>query len=130
MLLKRLLNSQFTRFILTGGTTAGLDLIITIGMTDFLGIYYIISSIVGFTAGSILNYYLSIRFVFKQGRFNVILEFSLFIVFLLLGVALSSLFLFILADLLGLHYKISKLITIFLITMFNFITKKKIIFLK
>jgi putative flippase GtrA len=122
---------QIFRFILIGGFTAMLDFITLFALTDFFNINYLLSAGVGFILGSSINYWLSIKWVFTRGKFNnYASEFSVFILFTFLGLLLNQLIMYICTGLLLWLYLYSKMVAIIIVTIFNYLTKKYIVFLK
>ena len=74
--------SQTFRFLVVGGTTFLIDMILLITLTKFFEIYYLISAAIAFLVASLINYLLSLLAVFKTGRHeNKKKEFIYFFVF-------------------------------------------------
>lgn len=125
------LNNQIMKFLLVGGSTFILDYIIMISLIELFNTNYLLSTAIGFIVGSILNYYLSIKFVFVSGKFKKYeTEFSVFMIFTILGLGLNHLIMYSGCDLLTWDYKIVKILSLLLVTAFNFITKKIFVFIK
>jgi putative flippase GtrA len=78
---------KIVRYALVGGTAAIIDFIIFAIFAKYLGYYYLMIGAIGFVIATVINYFLSIRFVFESGvRFSFRKEFS--IVFLISAIAL------------------------------------------
>ena len=123
--------NQILRFLLVGSITFGLDFAVLIVLTDYFNIHYLISAPVGFLGGSILNYFLSDLFVFERGRFKTRkIEFIMFLIITMLGVLLNNIIMYIGFGLLSINYKLTKVGALFFVTIFNFLTKKYLVFLK
>ena len=82
--MKQLLN-QIIKFGIVGVFCFFIDFGITTGFTNFLGVHYLISKFLGFVVSAIVNYLLSIKFVFtnkkemdKKKEFTVFLILSAF----------------------------------------------------
>jgi len=91
----------------------------------------LISTALGFIAGSALNYALSIYFVFHSGRFEKRSnEFIVFINISLLGVLLNHSVMYLGFGVMMINYKIVKFASLVIVTIFNYLTKKYIVFLK
>lgn len=120
---------QLTRFVFAGGITASIDCLILFLGVEFFHINYLIAAAIGFIFGSSLNYLLSIKWVFNSGKFkNKIIEFNIFILFTFLGMGLNHLIMYLGVENLRVDYKGVKIISLVLVTLFNFLTKKFFVF--
>lgn len=82
--MKQLIN-QIIKFGIVGVFCFFIDFGITTGFTNFLGVYYLVSKFLGFVVSAIVNYLLSIKFVFtnkkemdRKKEFTVFLTLSAF----------------------------------------------------
>lgn len=120
---------QSIRFILVGSVTFTFDFFILVLFIELFEINYFISAIAGFISGSVLNYILSINWVFKSEKFrNRYYEFSYFILFTVLGLLLNQLIMYCSVELLVIFYPIAKIISLIIVTIFNYTTKKYLVF--
>lgn len=123
------------------GFVGGLCFLIDFGLytaCNYVGVPYLISGIIGFSVSVIINYVLSMRYVFK-GRDNLSKhkEFFIFIVLSVIGLGLNELLLYLCVD----HFylksnwahglmnqrvaeTISKLLATVLVMIYNFVTRK------
>ena len=125
------LSNQIIRFCIVGGITFGLDMVVLVILTDYFEVYYLISAAAGFIVGSILNYVLSIIFVFHSGRYSRRTnEFIVFIILTLLGVLLNHGVMYLGHEIILINYKVVKVVSLVIVTIFNFLIKKYIVFLK
>jgi putative flippase GtrA len=121
--------SQFVKYIFAGGFAFIIDISILFLLTEYLNIHYLISGIFGFVAGLIVNYMLSIRWVFDTRNIdNQKIEFSIFTLIGIVGLALNELFLWVFTEYFLIHYLISKLMTVLLIFLWNFGMRKFLLF--
>lgn len=60
--------TQVARFAIIGAITASLDFVTMIALVRYAGAGYLIATAVGFCVGSVVNYILSILWVFRSGR--------------------------------------------------------------
>ena len=83
---------------------------------------------VSFSVAVLINYFISVNWIFGRGRFSMITE--IFLVFLvsLIGLFFSALFLKLFIDFLKLHYMVSKVAANAIVFFWNFFARKKIIF--
>lgn len=120
---------QTLRFLITGGITALFDFALLVTLKEFFGVHYFISAGIGFIGGSTLNYLFSIKWVFKSGKFsNNFIEFSMFLLFTAIGIGLNQITMYLSVEALHINYMISKVISIIIVTVFNYLSKRFIIF--
>lgn len=114
---------QFIKFTGVGMTCFAIDYGIMVLLTEVFGIKYIYSAGISFTIATIINYFLSTKFVFdSKGKSGYDLLF--FVVLGAAGLALNQLLMWWLVSILGLSYLIAKLISGILVSFYNFITRK------
>ena len=120
---------QLFRYLFVGGAAFIVDIGSLYIFTDFFGIYYLISAAIAFSLGLIMNYILSISWVFNNRTFNSrILEFGVFTFIGIIGLVLNELFIWVFTAKLGLYYLISKIIVDIIILCWNFFARKFILF--
>lgn len=120
---------QFLRYIISGGLAFVCDYATMFLLTEYAGMHYLLSSAFGFAIGLIITYLLSIWWIFDQRRADSrIIEFAAFGVIALTGIGLNLAFMWIFTEMCSIHYLVSKLVTTVLVSVWNFILKKKILF--
>lgn len=120
---------QFFRYIIVGAIAFIADLTSLFILTDVFGFYYIISASIAFVIGLMINYYLSIKWVFsKRNLSNKWIEFQIFAIIGIVGLFLNALLIWIFTDYIGFFYLYSKIITAILILFWNFTVRKIILF--
>jgi putative flippase GtrA len=120
---------QLFRYTFVGGFAFIVDFGTLFILTEYFHIYYLISAGIAFIFGLILNYYLSVRWVFSHRVFeNRLIEFLLFSLIGLIGLGFNELFLWILTDILVIYYLLSKIITVFIVYLWNFFARKLTLF--
>ena len=120
---------QVFRYLFTGGTAFLIDFGLLYFFTDVVGLYYLLSSIISFTAGTLITYFFSIFWVFNQRKLNSkIQEFIVFAIISVVGLLLTSFFLWLFTDVLHQHYLISKIIASIIVFFWNFVAKKSVLF--
>jgi putative flippase GtrA len=123
------LPTQLARFGVVGGFTAALDFGLLFALVKYAHINYFYSASVAFTAASVLNYVLSARYVFPASRFSRGSEFTLFMVTTCAGLALNQLTMWLFVGILSANYLLAKCASLIIVTVWNFLSKKKIVFL-
>lgn len=124
----KILKSEFIRYGLIGGMATILDASILFLLTDIVGLFYIVSNIMGFLSGLIFNYLLSIQYVFKVSKYNRKKEFILFALIGVFGLFLNTSLLWFLTDQIGLYYMLSKLLATGLVFVSNYLLRKYMLF--
>ncbi len=122
---------QLFRYCFVGGFAFLVDYGLLVLFTEVFGLHYLVSATISFIAGLIVNYFLSICWVFRKSKLKK--KWAEFIVFSIIGIVgliLNNLFLYVLTDPLHVHYMISKLITTALVMVWNFGARKIILFNK
>lgn len=116
---------QLFRFGVVGGIAFLIDYSVLFICTEYLGIYYLISSFISFTVSTVFNYIASVRWVFdvdqkKSQRRN----FVLFIVFSVIGLGINQCIMWFGVEKLDLYYMLVKIGATAIVMVFNFVTRK------
>ncbi|MBN1463292.1 MAG: GtrA family protein [Paludibacteraceae bacterium] len=120
---------QLIRYFFVGGCAFVIDISLLFFLTEYVGIYYLISAGISFLVALTVNYFLSVSWVFnKRTVENRLFEFTLFLVIGLIGLGLNELFLWIFTDKLFIYYLFSKIITTAIVCSWNFFARKFILF--
>lgn len=119
---------QVQRFIIVGAGTVSVDYAILYLMTSQMHVNYLISTGVSFTLASTLNYLLSIRYVFESGKLSRVFEFSFFVTTTLVGLGINQVLMWLFVSVFGLYYLFAKTICFGIVTVWNFVSKKKLVF--
>src|SRR3989339_826417 len=92
---------QLLRYIFVGGLAAIVDMFLLFVLTDWAKLHYLISAIIAFVAGLVVNYLLSRLWIFKS-IFSLSKEFIIFAIIGIIGLGLNELFLYLFVDFIGL----------------------------
>lgn len=116
---------QLFRFGIVGGIAFLIDYSVLFICTEYLGIYYLISSFISFTVSTVFNYIASVHWVFdvdqkKSQRRN----FVLFIVFSVIGLGINQCIMWFGVEKLDLYYMLVKIGATAIVMVFNFVTRK------
>lgn len=110
------------------GFVAGVAFVIDFGLlyvfTQYLGIFYLLSATLSFFISLVANYFLSILWVFPNDPSQRKKQIILFIIIGFSGLLLNLLIIWILSDLLGVFYLISKLIAIVIVFFWSFAARR------
>lgn len=125
-MMKKLVKQLF-KFGIVGILCFFIDYGILIALTEIVGVNYLLSSAISFSISVIVNYILSLSFVFDTEKGNNLKNFSLFIVLSVIGLGINQLLMWIGVEILGIYYMISKIIATGIVMLYNFITRKVIL---
>lgn len=122
---------QLFRYTFVGGFAFLADFGTLFFLTEFCHIHYLISAGIAFIVGLIVNYFLSIKWVFNGRAIESrLMEFFIFTLIGLIGLGLNELIIWFLTDILSIYYLLSKIITAFFVYFWNFFARKVILFNK
>ena len=93
------LMEQILKFGVVGFVCFLIDFGITTGFTNFLGVHYLISKFLGFVISAVVNYILSIKFVFtKKKEKKKKKEFTVFIILSAFGLLINEVVMYVCMD--------------------------------
>mgnify|MGYP003077816316 CR=1 FL=1 len=117
---------QFTKFALVGFTSLGVDYVLLLVLVELLHIDVLVGTTVSFIVSVIVNYILSIRYVFdRREDMSRKREFTIFAVLSAIGLGLTDLFMFVGVAFLSIGYQAMKLISTFMVTWYNYFSRRK-----
>lgn len=120
---------QLFRYFFVGGAAFLVDFGSLFVLTDFFGVYYLISAAIAFILGLIVNYGLSISWVFNNRTLeNSTLEFGVFSLIGIVGLGLNEIFIWFFTAEIGFYYLISKMISAVIVLFWNFFARKFVLF--
>lgn len=116
---------QFFRYLFVGGVAAFVNIGSLYILTDIFKIYYIFSNIIGFILGLIVNYILSKWLVFSTEKtINKLFEFLTYALIGVIGLGLDTVLIWFLTETILIYYLLSKLISTFIVFIWNFSARK------
>lgn len=116
---------QFSRHTIIGGTAFLIDYGLLIALTEHVGIHYLESATISFSISVIFNYFFSMRFVFERREdLSRGMEALVFFLLSVVGLILNNFLLLKMVDLMEIHYTIAKLLATFVVTIYNFGSRK------
>lgn len=116
---------QFGRFGLVGTLCFCIDYGLMVLLKESHIVSYFGASALSFTVSVVVNYILSMRFVF-QGKSDLskIQEMVIFVSLSLVGLAFNQMIMWIAVDFFGIFYAVAKILSSLLVTVYNFISRK------
>lgn len=119
--------TQIIKFGLVGFLCFFIDYGVLYFMTELLGIYYLVSSAVSFSLSVIVNYILSMKYVFESRNTNKLKEFIIFVWLSLFGLGINQFLMWFCVEILNVYYLISKILATAIVMIYNFVTRKLIL---
>lgn len=121
---------QFFRYFFVGCLAFLVDIFLLYCLTEYFNVYYLLSAGISFTTGLITNYLLSILWVFKNRKFDIKVEFIIFTIIGIVGLIFNELLIFVLTEFFLLFYLLSKILTTFIVFLWNFLARRFILYSK
>jgi len=116
---------QFVRYFGVALVGLAVDFGTLVLLHEVAGVYYLYAAIAGFVAGLIVNYTLSSRYVFKDSKLSSRwMEFVSFGMIGLVGLGLLSASMWLLTDVMHVHYILSKVLATVVVFIWNFVGRK------
>jgi putative flippase GtrA len=123
------LAGEGARYLLASGVAFAVDFGVYTGLIRLAGVAYLIAAPVGFSLGLVVVYALSVRWVFRHRSLaDARLEFTIFTVIGLAGLALNQLVIYAGVEWAGLAPEAAKLVSAAIGVCFNFLCRKLLLF--
>jgi putative flippase GtrA len=120
---------QLFRYTFVGGIAFAADFSTLYLLTDKLHFYYLVSATVSFLFGLIINYLLSITWVFNTRTLkNRWIELALFTFIGIIGLVMNDMFIWLFTEVFHIHYLKSKIISTVFVFGWNFLARKLTLF--
>ncbi|MFH1610729.1 MAG: DUF2723 domain-containing protein [Patescibacteria group bacterium] len=119
---------KFVRFAISGGIATLVDVCLLYLLTEFAGIWYLISSIFSFIVGSFVHFLISRNWVFKNNQQTFLKQYLSFSVVHLGGLIINTIVLYTLVEFFHVYYILAKLLTVFFGVAWTFWANKKFTF--
>ncbi len=117
---------QFSKFAAVGITSLAVDYILLLVLVELLHVDFLIATSASFLASVVVNYFLSMRYVFsRRDDLSRKREFTIFAVLSAVGLGLNDLFMFVGVAVLSIGYQVMKLISTFMVTWYNFFSRRR-----
>ena len=118
---------EFIRFCLVGGLSLLVDMSVLYGLTEFFNVHYLYSAGISFTVSVIFNYWLCVVYVFKGAKKQTPKQATIFIGSSVIGLGLNQLCMWFFVEIIFLHYMLAKLGATVIVTLWNYVMKRKAI---
>lgn len=119
---------QFLRFLVAGMISFSVDYGVFVLLYRVFDVQYVVASTISFSLSLVLNYVLTLKFVFKarEGR-NIAKEFTTYIGLNIVALGLNQAILLLTVDKMGASPLVGKLIATAVVMVYNFISRKMLI---
>ncbi len=119
------LMEQIIKFGFVGFLCFFIDYGVMVFLTEVFQIDYLVSSGISFTVSVIVNYILSITFVFETDKDkNKLKEFVVFVFLSVIGLGINEACMWLAVEAAGIYYMISKIGATAVVMVYNFVTRK------
>ena len=118
---------EIIRFCIVGGATFVLDYGLLFVFTEYCRISYLYSAAISFLVAVAVNYWLCVRYVFFADGIIGWQRQLLFVGSSIVGLFLNQACMYAFVELLGMYYMVAKLFATGIVTIWNYVMKKKAI---
>lgn len=117
---------QFAKFAVVGFASLAVDYALLLVLVEWMHIDLLFSTTVSFIASVIVNYILSMRFVFEHKEdMSRKREFTIFAILSAIGLGLNDLYMFVGVAVFNIGYQFMKLVSTFLVTWYNYFSRRR-----
>jgi putative flippase GtrA len=99
----------FFKWLISGGLAMVVDMLVLFMLVHFLGIYHVFAASFAFFLSASLNYTISKLAIFHNAQNTMLRSYTTFMSISLFGLGAIALGMFVLVDLLGVHYLLARL---------------------
>lgn len=125
---------QFLRYFVTGGLAFIVDFGVFSLTLYYFDVHYLVANLIGLMAGNVVNYLLSLGWVFSAEKRKMekhrMLEITVFVIISLVGMGLNELLMLLMVGFADLNEMFSKVMSAGVVLVYNFLARKFILFKK
>jgi len=99
-----------------------------LALKEWFGLHYLVAVPIAFVVGIAVNYLIGIWVVFRRGNLSLVKELALFLTISLAALAITEGSMYLLTDLAKIDYRISRLISGVVTYLFNFFSRRFVIY--
>jgi putative flippase GtrA len=112
---------QIIKYIISGGTATGVSLGFLFVLTDWLGIWYLASTVISFFAGFLTSFFLQKFWTFNDnGRDLIKQQLAIFLLITLVNLLGNTFFMYVLVDIFKVWYMLAQVVITALIAFWNY----------
>jgi len=117
--------TQASKYFVVGGLCAVIDFALLYYLTTAVDLNYLVSSMISFMTGAIINYFLCVAWIFRTRVIsNRYFEFVLYIVITAVGLGLNTGIIWYFTEKSGLYFMLSKVFATAITFVWNFAARK------
>jgi len=119
---------EAAKYSVVGGACTLLDMAILYALVRFFKFNYLVSSVISFSSGAVLNYFLCTTWIFHQRSIsNRKIEFLMYIAITLVVLLINTIVIWFLTSLENFNYMTSKMVSVVITFFLNFLLRKFIL---
>lgn len=117
---------QFAKFAVVGFVSLAVEYSVLLALVEGVHLDYLAGTTIAFIASIVVNYFLSLRYVFahREGMSRK-REFTIFAVLSAVGLGLNDLYMFVGVTMLNVGYQAMKLVSTFFVTWYNYFSRRR-----
>lgn len=120
---------QMFRYAIVGWTVFAVDIALLYILTEYFNVYYLLSATIAFAIALLIDYLITVNWVFNVRSIESRrLEVFIFVIIGLTGLILNTFFIWFFTEITNIYYMLSKLLSSFLIYLWNFFARKFILY--
>lgn len=120
---------QLFRYFVVSGLSLVIDFCTLFAFTDLLHIHYLVSSVLSYSIGLVINYYISVNWVFGTRKYaDRRKEFTIFVVIGIAGLGINTLVMFVCTGLFSLYYLTARVISAAIGYTWKYVARRLILF--
>lgn len=120
---------QLFRYFVVSGFSLVIDFCTLFLFTDVLRIHYLISSVLSYSIGLLINYYISVNWVFNSRTYaNRRKEFTIFVAIGIAGLGINTLVMWVCTELFSLYYLAARVISAAIGYTWKYVARRLILF--
>ena len=119
---------QIFRYLFVGGISFVVDYAILFFLKEYCAVNYLLAAGLAFCGGVVANFIFTKILVFKMILQNKMWERLIFFMICFAGLFYTEIIMYILTDLWGMHYLLSKIVATVIVFFWNFFAKKLILY--
>lgn len=120
---------QLARSLVVSVIALVFDFSTLVFLKEIAGLNYLLAATIGFGVGVVVNYILSVKWVFSTRKLSSKhMEFTVFVVICIIGLLLNLAIISTLVEVLSVDYRLAKAVSTVVVFFWNFIARKKILY--
>jgi putative flippase GtrA len=124
-MVNKTLITQASKYFIVGGSCAIIDFALLYYLTTAADLNYLVSSMISFMTGAIVNYFLCVAWIFKTRVIsNRYFEFLLYMVITAVGLVINTGLVWYFTEKAGLYFMLSKIFATAITLVWNFTVRK------